>query len=316
MELVFASEYAEYLFLVNGLALMFYIGAKRRKKQRAMKFGNYETLQKVAGKNFLKSSNVVLVTRMLALTALIIGISQPVLVSQQPSAGSDYVLTIDTSSSMLAGDVEPTRLQAAKDISGNFVAQTTNNTKIGLVTFSGTVDRTVPLSTDRAKIAENLDSIQVGGEAGTAIGSALFSTASVFQNTTKAKTTVLITDGRNNRGVSINQTLERLEASNITVHAIGIGESDRQNQDYVEVNGFNASQADYPNLDTEALYRLTNSTGGNLTTVSDREGLEQAFLDIQQRKTRQDISFFFIVAALTLMLLEWILGTTRYSILP
>ncbi|MFB6144108.1 MAG: VWA domain-containing protein [Candidatus Nanohaloarchaea archaeon] len=316
MELVFASEYAEFLFLANGIALLFYIGAKKRKKERAMKFGNYETLQKVAGKNFLKSSNIVLLTRMLALTALIIGISHPVLVSEQPSTQSDYVLAIDTSSSMLAGDIEPTRLRAAKSVSSKFISQTSNNTRIGIVAFSGAVDSTLATTGNRKIVKARIENLSVGETAGTAIGSALYTSATLFKPTNRSKTTILITDGRSNRGIPLNRSIKRLKRTNVTVHAIGIGETNRTNREYGMINGFNASRADYPNLDTEALFRLTNRTGGNLTTVSDRKSLRKAFLNIQDRKVRTDISIYFIAGALVLMLLEWILGTTRYSILP
>jgi len=127
MKILLTDQYANIFLLVNGLALIFYLGAKKKKRQRAMKFGNYETLQKVAGKNFLKSSNIILITRMLALTVLIIGISNPVLVEEKASTDSDYVIALDSSSSMLSDDIEPTRFQAAKRASTGFIDQLGNS---------------------------------------------------------------------------------------------------------------------------------------------------------------------------------------------
>ena len=68
MKLIFTNQYTELLLLANGLALLLFYAASQKKKQRAMKFGNYETLQKVAGKNFLSSSRIILAIKMLALT--------------------------------------------------------------------------------------------------------------------------------------------------------------------------------------------------------------------------------------------------------
>lgn len=317
MKLVFTSEYANLLLLANGLALIFYIGAKKKKRQRAMKFGNYETLQKVAGKNFLKSSNILLITRMLALTCLIIGISSPVLQEQIPSTNTDYVLAIDSSSSMLASDLEPTRFEAAKTVSNDFIGQLSNQTEIGVISFAGEVSKETEPVADKQLVRSRINAIDTGDTAGTAIGNAIFTSSSMLiDNSNKSRTVILITDGRNNVGSSVNESVEFAENNNVTINAIGIGQSNRSTEQYGLVEGNNASRAQFPNLDVQELYHATNSTGGKLITVSDTAKLEEAFLNFEQNTARTDISVYFIFAALFLMLLEWVLGTTRFSILP
>lgn len=317
MKLIFTSEYANLLLLANGLALIFYIGAKKKKKQRAMKFGNYETLQKVAGKNFLKSSNILLITRMLALTCLIIGVSNPVLQQQLPSTNTDYAVAIDSSSSMLASDMEPTRFQAAKSVSTDFVNQLSNQTEVGVISFAGEVNRHTEPVADKPLVKSRIENISIGDTAGTAIGDAIYAGSSMLIGGNQSKTVILITDGRNNVGSSINESAEFAETQNVTINAIGIGRANNTDEEeFGIVEGNNASRADYPNLDTEELYHATNATGGKLVTVSDRVDLEKALLDFEQSTVRDDISIYFIFAALILMLIEWMLGTTRFSILP
>lgn len=316
MKLIFTSQYANLLLIANGLALLLYIGAKKKKRQRAMKFGNYETLQKVAGKNFLKSSNILLLTRMLALTALIIGISQPVLQQELPSTNTDYVLAIDSSSSMLADDLEPTRFEAAKTVSEDFVNQLSNETNVGVLSFAGEVNKESELTANKPQVKSSIENIQTGKVAGTAIGDAIYTGSSVLLGSNQSRTVILITDGRNNVGSSINESVEFAENNNVTINAVGIGRQNHSTQSYGVVAGENASRAQYPNLDVKELYYATNTTGGKLITVSNKTKLQDAFLSFEQNTVRTDISKYFIFAALLLMLVEWILGTTRFSILP
>lgn len=317
VQLIFTDQYANILFLVNGLAVLFYIGAKKKKKQRAMKFGNYETLQKVAGKNFLKSSNVILVARLLALTALIIGISNPVIVREVPSTNADYVLAIDSSGSMLANDFEPDRLAAAKDVSKQFVNRLSDTVEMGVISFSGEVNKEVEITRDKENVREGIEGIRMGESAGTAIGDAIFTGSSMLIDSNRTRRLILVTDGRNNVGSSLNKSVRYAREHNVTVTAIGIGKTEGGEQDqFGTVNGQNASRADFPNLDTEKLNDTVQETGGRLITVTDRAELESAFLSFETSKRRTDISIYFIFLALGLMLGEWILGTTRYSILP
>jgi Ca-activated chloride channel family protein len=319
VQLIFTDQYANLLFLVNGLAVLFYIGAKKKKRQRAMKFGNYETLQKIAGKNFLKSSNVVLMVRLLALTALIIGISNPVIVREVPSTNADYVLAIDSSGSMLADDFDPNRLAAAKDVSTQFIDRLSDNVEIGVISFSGDVNREQAVTDSKEDVREGISEIQMGQTAGTAIGDAIFTGSSMLMESNRTRRLILVTDGRNNVGSSLNESIRFANRQNVTVTAIGIGKQESQQGSstrFGTVDGQNATRAEFPNLDVDRLNSTVQETGGRLITVTDRAELESAFLSFETSEQRTDISLYFILLALGLMLAEWILGTTRYSILP
>ncbi|WEL19271.1 vWA domain-containing protein [Candidatus Nanohalococcus occultus] len=315
MRLVFTDQFANIILLLNGLAILFYIGAKKKNRQRAMKFGNYETLQKVAGKDFLKSSHVMLVTRLGALTLLMIGLSNPVLVQEVSDTDSDYVLAIDSSSSMLESDIRPTRFQASKDISKKFVRRLGNQSSIGIVSFAGTADKVQSPTRTRPEIFDAIDSVEIGSSAGTAIGSAVSVSSSMLDDE-RNKTVVLITDGRNNAGISINESIKLANEQNVTVHTIGLGERNRSVDRYEIIDGENASQAAFPNLDVEQLSSISNSTGGEFTTASNSSALEDALINLEKSEARTDISTFFIIGAAILLLLEWVLGNTKYSVLP
>lgn len=316
MRIVFTDQYANLLLLVNGLAIVFYFAAKKKKKQRAMKFGNYETLQKVAGKNFLKSSNIVLLTRLLALTALIVGISDPALVEEKASTNSDYVLAIDSSSSMLSSDLEPTRFRAAKDVSKEFVRRLSNDTRVGIVTFGGEARKASEPGSNQGNTIRAIENLETSSTAGTAIGDALYTSAGMILDSNRSRRIVLVTDGRNNVGSPLNESVEFAKTHNASITAIGIGEGEEINEGFETVEGVNASRAEYPNIDSGRLEWVANQTGGEFLTVTNTTGLERAVLDFEQTEVRTDVSIYFLLLALGLILLEWVLGVTRYSILP
>lgn len=315
-EIIFTEQYANVFFLINGLAILFYLAAKKQNRQRAIKFGNYETLQKVSGRDFLKSSNVILLIRILALTSLIIGISSPVLVNQVPSSESDYVIAIDSSSSMLASDLKPTRFEAAKKISSDFVTKLSDETKIGIISFSGEVKNELRPSQSKKNVSSTIKNIEIGNRAGTAIGDALSASTSMLIGNNKSRSIVLITDGRNNVGSSVNESIKFAKRQNVTVNSIGIGSQRNDTDNYDLIQGQNASKADFPNLDQQSLFKMANETGGQSITVTDTTQLRKALIEVKSVKREEDISQHFIFLAVFFLMLEWILGTTRYSVIP
>lgn len=318
--LEFTSQYTNLLLLLNGLAIVLYIGSRRKKKQRAMKLGNYSTLEKVAGRNFLKSSNLVLLTKLGAITLLVIGISNPVLIEQVSSTRSDYVLAVDVSASMLQGDLAPNRLDASKRGLKSFVDSTSNETEIGLISFSGNVNTEQELKSDNQDTKQSIDELSLGQSAGTSIGDAIFSSVSLgLQSDGKAEV-VLVTDGRNNVGSDVNSSIRFARENNVSVNAFGIGSRQNTTQEFTtqqrngqEVNG---TRQTFPNLDVTQLQRVANQTGGNFSVVESSPELSQGLVEIEEEKRRRDISRFFIFGALALLLIEWVLGNTRFDVLP
>ncbi len=315
VKLIFTDQYASILLLVNGLAILLFLAAKKKNRQRAIKFGNYETLQKIAGKNFLKSSNFMLFMRMLALTALIVGLSNPVLVEQLPAGTSDYVLAIDSSASMLAEDLDPSRFEAAKSLSSNFISKLAEETSVGVVSFSGSVTNELSPSNDKQRVVEAIQDIDTGEEAGTAIGDALSASISMLLGTNKTRSVILITDGRNNVGSSVNDSIEFAVRNNVTVYTIGIGSNQNSTQTGL-LDDRNGSRAEFPNLNEGQLSQVANETGGRFIAVSETGELESALISVEQKKRERDISKYFIFFATALLLTEWVLGVTRYSPIP
>lgn len=290
--------------------MLLYYAAKKRKKQRAMKFGNYETLEKVAGKSFLSSNKIMLLLKMAAITSLILGISSPVLQYQAQATGSDYVIAVDTSSSMLATDLEPTRLEAAKSVSSTFTSQLSNQTEIGSLSFSGRINNKTQIKADKEEVREFISRYEVGAYAGTAIGDAVYASTNMLINTDENRTLILITDGISNTGRSVNESIQYAQDRQVKINTIGIGESKENEQTT------NSSEIQYPNLNSSRLRQISNATDGAYSTVTSRKELEDALLNMEETAVDTELSDTLIFLALILLLGEWILGTTRFDVLP
>ena len=169
----------------------------------------------------------------LGLASLIVGLSRPqwgTSRTETQASGIDIMLAIDVSRSMLAEDFtigvkRANRLEAVKQVTQKFIDGRPND-RIGIVAFSGRPYLVSPPTLDHDWLAQNLDRIRIGMvEDGTAIGSAIASTANRFKNKdAKSKLIVLLTDGDNNAGrVSPQTAAEAAGALGIKIYTIGAG---------------------------------------------------------------------------------------------
>lgn len=287
VEIIFSYEYAPLLGLILGLMFGITIYSRKMQEARAMRFGNYETLEKVAGGNFLRSSNVLTLVKLAAITSLIVGISGPQLVQEASVADASYVIAVDSSSSMFTTDIEPTRFDAAKQISQGLVGQMTNETRVGLVSYSGSVDVVSEVSNDLEGMDRSIRNLSIGEEAGTAIGDAVISSTTLLQNASTPRRVVLITDGENNVGSSVNESIRFANTHNVSVYTIGLG-TDQSGDQYGVIGGNNATRADFANLNEDELQRLSNSTGGESVFVTNNTEVDPDFVGISEKEVAND----------------------------
>jgi Ca-activated chloride channel family protein len=139
--------------------------------------------------------------------------------------GIDIVIALDISGSMLARDFTPDRLQAAKDIGTQFIADRAND-RIGLVVFAGESFTQCPLTTDRITLINLMKDVECGMiEDGTAIGNGLATAVARLKDSKSvSRVVILLTDGVNNRGeVAPLTAAEIAKTYGIRVYTIGIG---------------------------------------------------------------------------------------------
>ena len=317
MRLAFTTEYANLLLLLNGLVILLFLYSRKKQKERVMQFGNYETLKKVAGGNFIRSDDIIMITRILALTALLIGLSSPVIIEDVMGADTDFAIVLDSSASMFTGDIEPNRFEAAKEVSQDFVSQLGNSSSVGVISYSGSVTEEQGMTDNLELVNTRIGKAEIGEDGGTATGDAVAAGVSMLIGRDQPGNVLLITDGRSTVGQSINDSAEYAQRQNITVNTIGIGETNNSLEDSSGiVDGETGRRMEFPNLNSEGLNYLANSTGGESVFVSSREGLETAFVNLEEKEAETDISQWFLLVAGRLMVLEAVFRTTDFQVIP
>ena len=139
--------------------------------------------------------------------------------------GTDIVLALDISTSMLARDFKPDRFEAAKEVAAKFVSGREGD-NIGLVIFAAESFTSLPMTTDRSMIANYINDIKMGMlQDGTAIGDGLATSINrIKEGKAKSKSIILLTDGSNNTGnVAPITASEIAKQLGIKVYTIGIG---------------------------------------------------------------------------------------------
>lgn len=209
--------------------------------------------------------------------------------------GTDIVLALDISTSMLARDFNPDRFEAAKKVASKFVAGRDGD-NIGVVIFAAESFTAIPMTTDRSVIANYINDIRMGMlQDGTAIGDGLATSINrIKDGKAKSKSIILLTDGSNNTGNVAPQTAAEIARQmGIKVYTIGIGTNGTA--PYPQENMF--GRIEYVNLpvviDETTLRNIAETTGGKYFRATGNNVLSEIFAEIDRlEKTKMDLRNF------------------------
>ena len=275
--------------------------------------------------------HVLPVLRLLAVVALVVAFARPragVTSENVLTEGIDIVLVLDISSSMLAEDLEPNRIDAAKRVAAEFVAGRRND-RIGLVVFAGQAFTQVPLTLDYGVVRELMDELDVGMvEDGTAVGMGLATAIKrLNESVAESKVVVLLTDGRNNRGEIDPLTAAQMaQALGVRVYTIGAGSRGTARvpvDDALLGRRYATVRVD---VDEETLAEVASTTGGRYFRATDTESLASIYREIDELETTEievrnftrhtELFHFPLAAGLLLLLMEAGLANTLLRKLP
>jgi Ca-activated chloride channel family protein len=271
------------------------------------------------------------VLRLLAIGCVIIVICRPQTHDNWRTSnveGTDIVIALDISSSMLARDFKPDRLEAAKTVATKFVSGREND-NIGLVIFAGESLTGVPMTMDRPTITSYIAGIETGMiEDGTAIGDGLATAINrIKDGKAKSKSIILLTDGSNNTGNVAPATAAEIAAKyGIKVYTIGVGRNGMAPYPTQDIFG----RIQYVNqpvvIDEATLKSIASLTGGKYFRATGNNVLKQVFEEIDQlEKTAMDVRHFshteddyvlWAILALALFSLELVLRHTWLRAIP
>lgn len=271
------------------------------------------------------------VLRVLCLACLIVCLARPQTRDAWRTSrteGTDMVIALDISSSMLARDFRPDRLEAAKKIAANFInGRETDN--MGLVVFAGEAFTGVPMTTDRAALVNYVNSLNRDMlEDGTAIGDGLATALNRIKGgKAKSKSIILLTDGSNNTGIIAPLTAAEIAKKlGVKVYTIGIGTNGTALYPVINMFGRIEYQPQPVVIDEATLKQIASTTGGKYFRATGNKVLSEIFAEIDKlEKTELDVRHFshtedcylpWALAALGMLLLELLLRQTWLRTIP
>lgn len=320
-----------YLFLLFFIIpmIVWYV-LKNVNSQAEIKISSIDAFKNIKKSPKIYLRHALFVLRLMAMSLLIFVLARPqssVSWKETNTEGIDIVLAVDISSSMLAQDFSPNRLEAAKDVASDFVLGREND-RIGLVVFAGESFTQCPLTTDHAVLVNLFKDIKAGMiEDGTAIGLGLANSINRLKDSkAKSKVVILLTDGVNNRGEIAPETAAELANTfGIKVYTVGVGT--KGTAPYPVQTAFGIQTQSMPvEIDEAILNKIADETGGKYFRATSKNKLEDIYTEINKlEKTKIEVKNFskknemylsFGVLALLLLLLELILRYTVLRIIP
>lgn len=273
----------------------------RRHKEPALEISSTLPFAGMTGGWKAGLRHVLFAMRCLAIACLIIVIARPQTHdswSKTNVEGTDIVLVLDISGSMQAADIGRTnRLEAAKKVASQFVAGRQND-NMGLVLFAGESFSAVPLTSDRAMLANYISGVKVGliSADGTAIGDGIASAINrIKDGQAVSKSIILITDGTNNAGVVAPETAAEIaEDLGVKIYTIGVGAiNSEQAVPYMDERGNRLGMFLTAPIDSDALKRIAATTGGKYFPAQSATALAEVFKEIDaMEKTEFDVRNF------------------------
>lgn len=326
MEIRFQDPYL--LLFLAVIPFFIYWKFFRLKKKKGLLYSNTDLFPSRFINRGLYWNYISPILKITAYTLLVIALARPQLGKTKRNIykdGINIVICLDTSTSMLAQDFKPDRLQAAKKITEDFVGERVDD-NIGLVVFAGEAFTQVPLTIDHEIYKNFLSKIEtMMVEDGTAIGTALGTAVNRLKDVEgKSKIIILLTDGDNNRGSLAPETAADIAAEfGIKIYTIGVGTEGTAPFPVRTVLGGTRLQYIPVKINEELLQYIAQKTNGKYFRAKNNEALENIYKEINQLEKIKiqaqkyveyfDLFVYIILAGLGFYLLEFIL---TYLIFP
>lgn len=261
-----------------------YVRLQRRPSPHPVAFPNVPLLAAAASRGSGFRRHLPAALYLIAMTALLAALARPVAPLPVPSNKVTVVLSMDVSRSMLAQDVAPSRIDAAKAAAKEFVRVLPQGLKVGLVTFSSYATLIVPPTADHARVLDAIELLST--EFATAIGDGLleavwalpgrvrpsdaFSPPPPPNQPLPGATVVLLSDGQSNRGILPHDAARIAREQQVKVYTIGVGTPEGT---FLNLGG----RSIWVRLDEETLKEMAEIAGGSYYRTTSAAALRQAY---------------------------------------
>lgn len=326
----------EYLFLLLLLIpYIFWYLLKRKKTEPTLQMSDTFAYQFAHKSWRIRMMHLPFILRLIAFVMIVIVLARPQTTNSWKNThteGIDIMLAMDVSTSMLAQDLQPNRIEAAKQVASEFISGRPND-NIGLTIFAGEAFTQCPMTTDHAALLNLFQGVRTDIaqrgliDDGTAIGMGLANAVSRLKDSkAKSKVVILLTDGSNNMGdISPMTAAEIARSLGIRVYTIGVGTNGMA--PYPMPVGGTIQMVKVPvEIDTRTLSGIASTTDGNFYRATNTSELHKIYKDIDQlEKTKFNVKKFskryegyqiFAAIAILALLLEILLRITILKRLP
>jgi Ca-activated chloride channel family protein len=292
------------------ILLLAYVWAQRSRRKAAVRFSTVDLLASVAPKRPGWQRHVPAAAFLSAALVFVLAFAQPARLISTPKQRATVVLTLDTSGSMVATDVSPSRLAAAQQAAREFVKALPSGVQIGLVDFSTSASVLAAPTSDRSTIMAAINGLQAGGGTATAAAIKLsvqaITAVPVGKAAQKAPGTIVLmsdgspTIGENGMSATASVTTEAAaaKAAGVKVNTIAFGTPNGT----ITVSG---EVIPVP-ADPAAMAQIASATGGHTFTAQTANQLRSVYNEIGRvvgyNVQHRDITAWFIGIALLLMM--------------
>lgn len=327
--MIFAHPYFLWLLLLIPLFVLWYtlIG---RKTSPTLSIASLEPLKGKGGGLRPKLRHLLFALRMGAMALLVVALARPQDTNswqEDTVEGIDIILAVDVSGSMQAMDLKPNRIEAARAVAERFILNRPND-NIGFVVFAAESYTLCPLTMDHRVLLSRLEEAEPGLlEDGTAIGLGLATSITRLKDSkAKSKVIILLTDGVNNAGdVTPRMAASLAKTFGVRIYTVGVGTRGEAPYPQPTANGMRTVMVPV-DLDEATLEDVATATGGVYLRATDNKSLEDIYASIDELEKskmkmqsyveRADRYFPFVVVALILLLLEFVLRNTLLRTKP
>ena len=308
--------------LAVPLAIGGYILLERRRERQAAEFANPALTPNLIGRRPGRLRHLPPLLGLLALAALATGLARPHATLSVEQEEATVVLAMDTSRSMVATDVPPSRLAVAQDAVRRFLEKLPDDYRVGMVSFSQAAHTVLPATANREVALRALRNLRTGD--GTALGEGIARAVQVAQrvpserNKKPPAAILILSDGAQTQGVlEPEQAAQRARKLRIPVHTVAFGTAAGV-VEVVDDNGFTQRVTVPP--DPPTLRRVSQLTGGRFYAAPDAASLNAVYEELGSRvghvKEDREITAAFAAGGALLLLAAGALSALLFGRLP
>ena len=281
----FGQPYYLLLILILPLLILWYF-KKGQNQEATIRFSNLDLISESVIRNGKMKNMFFIIGRLFIMLLIIFALARPRLsdtIRESKTEIVDILLVIDQSSSMLAQDFKPNRLEAAKEVAKKFIKDHDGD-RLGLIVFAGEPYIQCPLTRDINVLLKFTDEIEIIDQEhdGTAIGMAIANSINrLRESDTKSKTIILLSDGSNNQGELDPITAAGLAAKfDIKIYTVAAGTHGLAPYPVTDAWGRQVIQKVQVDVDEESLKEIAIITGGQFFRATDNKSLLKVYEDI------------------------------------